>query len=227
MGWLSRRRRDPSAAQADRAETQDLLTRLMGEVPAQSDPTEAPEPGPTGEPDLSIDPVVDKDDKHIGDVAGAASVAPAGASGSGTHDYAAVEGKRSDRPTVSTEDNTMALDNSIQQLLGIDGAIGAAIIDSESGMALAQGGSPGFDLGVAAAGNSNVVRAKLATMKEIGLEGKIDDILITLDAQYHLINVLNTPSTRGLFIYLVLDRSRANLALARHRLRAIAPGVEI
>ncbi|MGL5815928.1 MAG: hypothetical protein ACRCYR_00085 [Phycicoccus sp.] len=121
----------------------------------------------------------------------------------------------------------LSLDATIQQLLTIEGATGAAVIDSESGMALAQGGSPGFDLGIAAAGNSNVVRAKLATMTEIGLDQKINDILITLDKQYHLINVLDTPVTKGLFIYLVLDRTRANLALARHRLAAVAPTVEV
>lgn len=116
----------------------------------------------------------------------------------------------------------MSLDNNIQQLLAIDGAIGAAVIDYGSGMALAQGGTPGFDLSVAAAGNSNVVRAKLATMTDIGLTGKIDDMLITLDSQYHLLNVLDGPQTQGLFIYLVLDRARANLALARHKLSQVA-----
>ncbi|MGL4175193.1 MAG: hypothetical protein ACRCSN_03870 [Dermatophilaceae bacterium] len=121
----------------------------------------------------------------------------------------------------------LSLDATIQQLLTIEGATGAAVIDSESGMALAQGGSPGFDLGIAAAGNSNVVRAKTATMAEIGLDQKINDILITLDKQYHLINVLDTPVTKGLFIYLVLDRTRANLALARHRLATVAPTVEV
>ncbi|MFV0252384.1 MAG: hypothetical protein ACK5H2_03510 [Beutenbergiaceae bacterium] len=121
----------------------------------------------------------------------------------------------------------MALDDNIQQLLSIDGATGAAVIDHESGMALAQGGSPGFDLSVAAAGNSNVVRAKLATMNDIGLPGKIDDILITLDSQYHLINVLDGAATRGLFIYLVLDRSRGNLALARHKLSQVAREITV
>lgn len=121
----------------------------------------------------------------------------------------------------------MALEDNIQQLLSIDGATGAAIVDFGSGMALAQGGSPGFDLSVAAAGNSNVVRAKLSTMKDLGLSAKIDDILITLDSQYHLINVLNGSGVGGLFIYLVLDRTRANLALARHKLGQISQDIRV
>lgn len=119
------------------------------------------------------------------------------------------------------------LDTSIQELLSIEGANGAALVDISSGMALASGGNPGFDLTVAAAGNSNVVRAKLKTMSDLGLEGNIEDIMITLNSQYHLINVLNASETAGLFVYLVLDRNTANLALARHKLNTIANRISL
>lgn len=109
-----------------------------------------------------------------------------------------------------------ALNQAITDLLSIDGATGTAIVDFASGMALASGGDPGFNLDVAAAGNSNVVRAKLKAMQEIGLNDEIDDILITLTTQYHLINVLADESQRGLFLYLVLTKANSNLALARH-----------
>ncbi len=128
---------------------------------------------------------------------------------------------RKDSPTMSN------LDEVIRSLLSIEGATGAAIVDVSSGMALAQGGNPGFDLGVAAAGNSNVVSAKLRTMRDLGVKDEIEDILITLSSQYHLINVLNTKETSGLFIYLVLDRNYANLALARHKLKGVSAEVSI
>jgi len=130
---------------------------------------------------------------------------------------------------LTTEEypNMSSLDDALQQLLSIEGATGAAIVDYASGMALAQGGNPSFDLGVAAAGNSNVVRAKLVTMRDLGVTDEIDDILITLTSQYHLINVLNTTSASGLFIYLVLNKTSANLALARHKLKAIAGQIEV
>lgn len=119
------------------------------------------------------------------------------------------------------------IESSINDLLAIDGASGAAIVDISSGMELGSGGSPGFDLTIAAAGNSNVTRAKLATMSDLGLDEHIEDIMITLENQYHLINVLNTTDTDGLFIYLVLDRKKANLALARHKLNRISSAVSV
>ncbi|SJM67079.1 hypothetical protein [Gulosibacter sp. 10] len=119
------------------------------------------------------------------------------------------------------------IDAYVNELLAIDGAIGVAIVDIASGMALATGGTPGFDLTVAAAGNSNVVRAKLATMRDLGLTEKIEDIMITLDSQYHLVNVLSASETKGLFVYLVLDRAKANLALARHKLTRISVSVSV
>ncbi|MCS3443414.1 hypothetical protein [Microbacterium phyllosphaerae] len=131
------------------------------------------------------------------------------------------------RKTLEEQYDMSSLDDALQQLLAIEGATGAAIVDYGSGMALAQGGNPSFDLGIAAAGNSNVVRAKLATMRDLGVTDEIDDILITLSSQYHLINVLNTTSANGLFIYLVLNRAAANLALARHKLKGIAAQIEV
>ena len=119
------------------------------------------------------------------------------------------------------------LEKSISDLMAIDGATGAAVVDISSGMALASGGNPGFSLDAAAAGNSNVVRAKLKTMVDLELTETIDDILITLDSQYHLINVLNDGESKGLFIYLVLSRATSNLALARHKLRAVSSSISL
>ncbi|MEQ3724266.1 hypothetical protein [Alcanivorax sp.] len=107
---------------------------------------------------------------------------------------------------------------SMDQLLQSDGAMCTAIVDANSGMVLGQAGS-GLDLELAAAGNTEVVRAKLKTMKSLGLNDKIEDILITLGTQYHIIRPV--ASKEGLFIYLVLDKGKSNLALARRNCQEV------
>lgn len=103
---------------------------------------------------------------------------------------------------------------SLAALLQIDGAIAAAVVDSGSGLVLGKEGS-GIDLDLAGAGNTEVVRAKLKTMKSLKLDDTIEDILITLGKQYHIIRPIE--KAEGLFIYLVLVKDRSNLALARRK----------
>ncbi|GAA1401285.1 hypothetical protein GCM10009639_43360 [Kitasatospora putterlickiae] len=115
-----------------------------------------------------------------------------------------------------------------QAMTTIEGAIGAALVDYNSGMALATLDGPGgLDLNVAAAGNTDVVRAKMRTMDMLGLSDGIEDILITLTSQYHLIRPLTHISGKGLFLYLALDKGRANLAMARHQLTRIEADLEV
>ena len=104
------------------------------------------------------------------------------------------------------------LNDALGTILKLDGAMCAALVDANSGMMLGSQGT-GVDLEVAAAGNTEVVRAKLKTMKSLGLNDKIEDILITLGKQYHIIRLVD--SKPGLFFYVVLDKSKSNLAMAR------------
>ena len=120
------------------------------------------------------------------------------------------------------------MDVALKDAMQIDGALGVALVDRTSGMALGTtGGGKDFDLTVAAAANTEVVRAKLRTMEMLGLREEIEDILITLDTQYHLIRPLTGRSGKGLFLYLALAKDRANLALARHKLKNIESQLDI
>ncbi|MGW5348182.1 hypothetical protein [Streptomyces sp. HUAS TT3] len=115
-----------------------------------------------------------------------------------------------------------------EAMTSIDGVLGVALVDYTSGMALGTlGGSKDLDLAVAAAGNTDVIRAKVRTMEMLGLQDEIEDLLITLGNQYHLIRVLKSRSGSGLFLYLVLDKARSNLAMARHQLRRIEADLEV
>jgi hypothetical protein len=145
--------------------------------------------------------------------------------------FSSAASPRTFRPTTGgharTKEQRMAnLKESLVKLSEIDGFVGTCVVDSNSGMMLgAEGGGGSVNLEVAAAGNTEVVRAKRKTMSSLGLKDSIEDILISLGKQYHLIRPLAQKD--GLFVYLVLDRNRSNLALARHTLSEIEKNLVI
>lgn len=123
---------------------------------------------------------------------------------------------------------TIDLDTSLKAAMGIDGAICVAIVDCTSCMALGSASAlPSVDPSIVAAAGTEVLRAKLRAMEILGVHDVVEDIMILLGQQYHLLHPLPDRTGAGLLVYLVLDRSRANLALAHHQLRAIADELEI
>ncbi len=112
---------------------------------------------------------------------------------------------------------------SMNNTLKIDGCLGAALVDYESGLCMGTAGNPGLDLELAAAGNADVVKAKKKVRDKLGLKDRIEDILITLTSQYHLIRMVGTQ----MFIYVVLDRSKSNLAMARKELEMIEKALDM
>jgi predicted regulator of Ras-like GTPase activity (Roadblock/LC7/MglB family) len=105
----------------------------------------------------------------------------------------------------------------IERALAVDGCLGAALVDFESGLCLGVAGDPPFDMELAAAGNTEVVRATKTIRDKLGLSDTLDDILITMAGQYHMIRMVGT----SMFLYVALDRRQGNLALARKELATI------
>ncbi|WP_316015613.1 hypothetical protein [Roseobacter sp. HKCCA0434] len=111
----------------------------------------------------------------------------------------------------------------IAALEQLQGFLGACIVDADSGMMMVSLGGSSLDLEVAAAANTEVVKAKQRAIRELGLDDSIEDILITLGGQYHLIRPLGISPM--VFIYLALDRENSNLALARRALKTAEQSV--
>ena len=108
--------------------------------------------------------------------------------------------------------------DTLAALMTIDGAQAVALVDYESGMLLGEAGS-GMDMEVAAAGNTEVIRAKMKTAASLNRNDTIEDILISLGKAYHIMRPV--AAQKGLFLYLVLDRNKSNLALARRRVQDV------
>lgn len=111
----------------------------------------------------------------------------------------------------------MASEQQLIEVLGkiqndANGFIAASLVDLESGMTLAvKAARPDFDLTAASAYNSELVKQKLKIMTTLGLTGTIEDMLISLTDQIHLIKLV----TKSTFLYLAVDKSQSNLAIVR------------
>ncbi|MBA8889479.1 putative regulator of Ras-like GTPase activity (Roadblock/LC7/MglB family) [Dokdonella fugitiva] len=112
---------------------------------------------------------------------------------------------------------------SLEPLRSLDGYVAAALVDADSGMLLAGDGT-GVNLELAAAGNAEVVKAKRKVANNLKLNDTIEDILISLTKQYHVIRPLE--SNQKLFLYVVLDRAKSNLGMARHELRTFEKSLD-
>lgn len=117
-------------------------------------------------------------------------------------------------PAVEAVDDRPSLEAVLATLLSFDGAMCVAVVDSETGMILGKAGS-GIEIDLAAAGASVILRARLASIKALGSQEQIDDVLISTTTQVQIIHPL--PQKPSIFTYLVGDKSRSSLAMARYK----------
>lgn len=95
----------------------------------------------------------------------------------------------------------------------------ASLVDLDSGMSLGvRSRDDSFDLSTASAYNSEMVKQKLKIMKALKLDSTLEDMLLTLSDQIHLIKLVS-PTT---FLYLAADRATSNLAIVRNAVNKYA-----
>ncbi|SFV66099.1 hypothetical protein MNB_SV-13-598 [hydrothermal vent metagenome] len=114
------------------------------------------------------------------------------------------------------------IDGALEEIMSLNGALATSLVDWESGMVLGMMSNGSFNIELASAGNAEVVKAKMATMRSLGLSSEIKDIMITLTDQIHIIHILK--SNPELCLYVALTSAQSNLALARNRLNTVAAG---
>lgn len=96
------------------------------------------------------------------------------------------------------------------------GFIAAALVDLESGMTLGVHSTrSGFDLSAASAYNSEIVKQKQKVMAALGIQGDLEDMIMTLTDQVHVIKLVSD----GTFLYLAAQKEGSNLALVRNAIR--------
>jgi predicted regulator of Ras-like GTPase activity (Roadblock/LC7/MglB family) len=107
----------------------------------------------------------------------------------------------------------------VQNILNdLPGLLAVAVVDISSGMSLASHTNSSINPDTAAAYNTEVVKQKQKAIAALKLQGEaIDDVLITLTSQLHLLKLVNDGKK---FIYLVVNPRDTNLAIAREVVRA-------
>jgi predicted regulator of Ras-like GTPase activity (Roadblock/LC7/MglB family) len=114
---------------------------------------------------------------------------------------------------------------SIAGASAIKGFIGACLVDSDSGLMLASEGGGQLDLDMVAAFNTEFVKAEQNAISQLGQGQQIEDILVTLDKQVHLIRPLER--NRSVFVYVALDKATSNLGMARLQVRNLEAALEL
>ncbi len=96
----------------------------------------------------------------------------------------------------------------------VPGFIAVSVAEIASGMSYySQSVIADFDPELASAYNLEVVKAKKNAIKALGLQGQvIDNIMITLSSQIHIIDV---SDNQEYFIYLAVDSTKANLGMTK------------
>ena len=113
---------------------------------------------------------------------------------------------------------------SLERLIELAGAKSAALVDSSTGMVLGHAGSE-TGLEIAAAANTEMIRAQLTSMANLRSTDTLDDILITLGSQYDIIRPL--AANPSIFLYLALDKNKSNMALARYKVSECEAQLEL
>ncbi|AWZ07027.1 MULTISPECIES: hypothetical protein [unclassified Streptomyces] len=126
------------------------------------------------------------------------------------------------------------IDECLLEAMALPGARGAALVDWSSGLALGTAGdSPVGDHETTAAETAELARAAAEyesfALAEPGAGEAagppVEDLIVTTRTGYHVLRFVETSFDSSVFLHLWLDRAEGNLALARHRLRALAEGL--
>lgn len=117
----------------------------------------------------------------------------------------------------------MRIDLSPLRQLG--GFIGAAVVDSETGLVLGRLGADTHDFDAAAAGSTDVVRAARRIAQALEADEDLEDVFVSFGSQYHLARTVAVNP--AILLYLWLDRRNANFGLARIALKQVEEAIAI
>jgi hypothetical protein len=113
-----------------------------------------------------------------------------------------------------------ATDALLAPVTAIDGFELASLIDASTGMVLASAQErDGISLPLAAAGATDIAAVLGLLSSELATEDELEDVMVTFNNHFHLLRLVRPTPTQAVILLVVLDRTRANLAMARRAIR--------
>ena len=118
-----------------------------------------------------------------------------------------------------------SLTESLRQVMAVEGVRAAAVIGIATGMVVRSAGEQGKDFAAAAASMADEARTVRAVLGPGRPGGSLDEISLVTEGRLHVSKVLDSRLGEGLLLFVDLDRTRANIALASLRVGQLAPAV--
>ncbi len=129
-----------------------------------------------------------------------------------------------------------AVKRTLSRLRSINGLVTASLVEPDSAHVLETvvAGNDADDSRTSGDSTATTVAAAASDIVQViglmaaglGEPDQLEDVIVTLGRQHHLITSLPTAGSDGLLVVVTLDRARTNLAIARQQLRAVGPLLE-
>lgn len=118
-----------------------------------------------------------------------------------------------------------SLTESLRQVMAVDGVRAAALIDIATGMVVRSAGEEGTGFPAAAASMADEARLARGVLGPGRPGGYLDEISLVTEDRLHVTKVLGYRLGEGMLLFVDLDRTRVNIALAGLRIGQLAPAV--
>jgi hypothetical protein len=118
-----------------------------------------------------------------------------------------------------------SLTESLRQVMAVDGVLAAALIDIATGMVVQSVGEGSTDFPAAAASMADEARVARAVLGPGRAGGDLDEIALVTEDRLHVTKILDSRLGEGMLLFVDLDRTQVNIALAGLRIGQLAPAV--
>ena len=118
-----------------------------------------------------------------------------------------------------------SLTDSLRQVMAVDGVRAAALVDIATGMVVRSEGQEGTDLPAVAATMADEVRLARSALGPGRPGGDLEEISLITAGRVHMTKVLGARLGEGIFLFVDVDRTRVNMALASLRVGELVPAI--